>query len=45
MSADKIFYVGYSQGTTQMFYSLAYKDQSFYKDNLYKAVMLAPCMY
>ncbi len=27
-----------------MFYSLAKKDQSFYKDSLYKAVMLAPCM-
>ena len=27
-----------------MFYSLAHKDQDFYKDSLYKAVMLAPCM-
>ncbi len=41
---DKVFYIGYSQGTAQMFYSLAKKDQSFFKDSLYKAVMLAPCM-
>lgn len=40
---DKVFYIGYSQGTAQMFYSLA-KNDSFYKDSLYKAVMLAPCM-
>ncbi len=44
MEVDKIFYIGFSQGTTQMFYSMANDDESFYQDNLYKAVMLAPCM-
>ena len=41
---DKIFYMGYSQGTTQMFYSLAHLDETFHKNNLYKAIMLAPCV-
>jgi len=40
---DKIFYLGYSQGTMQMHYSLAKLESSFYADNLYKAVHLAPC--
>ena len=36
--------MGFSQGTTQMFYSLAHLDETFHKDNLYKAIMLAPCV-
>ena len=27
-----------------MFYSLAHLDESFHKDNLSKAIMLAPCI-
>ena len=40
---DKIFYMGYSQGTIQMFYGLIKlgKDMS---DSLHKVVQLAPCM-
>ena len=40
---DKIFYVGYSQGTVQIFYGLAHLEESFYADNLLKVVTLAPC--
>ena len=40
---DKIFYLGYSQGTIQMFYGLAHKESEFFADSLYKVVQLAPC--
>lgn len=39
---DKIFYVGYSQGTIQMFYGLSHM-QDYYAENLLKVVQLAPC--
>ena len=41
--ADKIFYLGYSQGTLQINYGLAHLESEFYADNLYKVVELAPC--
>ena len=40
---DRIFYLGYSQGTIQMHYGLAHLEDAFYADNLYKVVHLAPC--
>ena len=40
---DKIFYIGYSQGTAQMFYSLAHLESKFHAQNLYKVIQLAPC--
>lgn len=40
---EKIFYVGYSQGTIQMFYGLAHMEEEFHADNVYKVVQLAPC--
>ena len=40
---DKIFYLGYSQGTIQIFYGLAHLEDSFYADSLIKVVTLAPC--
>ena len=40
---DKIFYVGYSQGTIQMHYALTHDDDSFFGNNLHKIVNLAPC--
>ncbi len=40
---DKVFYVGYSQGTAQMFYSLSHLESQFYEDNVHKVVQLAPC--
>lgn len=42
---DKIFYIGYSQGTIQMHYGLAHLESDFHVDNLYRAVHLAPCFY
>ena len=39
---DKIFYIGYSQGTVQMFYGLIKKGKEI-SDNLHKYVALAPC--
>jgi len=27
--ADKVYYIGYSQGTTQMFYGLAHREDDF----------------
>mmetsp|Transcript_14456 Transcript_14456/g.19596 ORF Transcript_14456/g.19596 Transcript_14456/m.19596 type:complete len:163 (+) Transcript_14456:274-762(+) len=41
--ANKVFYLGWSQGTAQMFYALAHLEESFLVDNLYKFVALAPC--
>lgn len=40
---DKIFYLGYSQGTAQMHYGLSHLESSFYAKNLHKVVHLAPC--
>ena len=39
---EKIFYLGYSQGTVQMFYGLAHLEDTYAK-NLHKMVALAPC--
>ena len=41
--ADKVFYIGWSQGTVQMFYALAHLEESFFRHHMYKAVMMAPC--
>ena len=43
--ADKVFYLGWSQGTVQMFYGLAHREEEFFADNLYKFVAMAPCTY
>lgn len=40
---DKIQYLGYSQGTVQMFYGLAHLEEDFFKDNVIKCTMIAPC--
>ena len=32
--ADKVFYIGYSQGNVQMFYALTKLEESFFADNL-----------
>ena len=41
-SKDKIFYIGYSQGTIQMFYGL-FKNGTDISGSLHKIVQLAPC--
>ena len=40
---EKIFYIGYSQGTLQMIYGLAHLEDSYHSKHLLKAVLLAPC--
>ena len=40
---DKIFYIGYSQGTGQMHYALAKNEKSYHVNNLHKVVHMAPC--
>jgi len=41
--AEKVFYLGWSQGTVQMFYALAHLEEDFLVDNLHKFVAFAPC--
>ena len=41
---EKIYYLGYSQGSTQMHYALA-QDSDWFAGRLHRAVMLAPCFY
>lgn len=40
---QKIYYIGYSQGTMQMHYGLAHIEESYLVDNLIRVVSLAPC--
>jgi pimeloyl-ACP methyl ester carboxylesterase len=42
---DKIQYIGYSQGTAQMFYALTHDDENFYGQHLHRTIMLAPVFY
>lgn len=42
---DKVFYIGYSQGTIQMFYGLTKMEKTFHAQNVHKAVLMAPCFY
>ena len=41
----KVNYIGYSMGTTQMFYGLTQVEEEFYADNMNKFVALAPCVW
>ena len=41
--AEKVFYLGWSQGTVQMFYALAHREEDDLVDNLYKFLAFAPC--
>ena len=41
----KVNYIGYSMGTTQMFYGLTQIEDEYYKDHMNKFVALAPCIY
>jgi len=40
---EKIFYIGYSEGTVQMFYGLSHIEESYFEKNLIKFIALAPC--
>ena len=41
--AEKVFYLGYSQGTIQHIYGLARYGKEFYDGSVYKSVLIAPC--
>ena len=42
---EKVNYIGYSMGTTQMFYGLTQIEEDFYAANMAKFVALAPWIY
>ena len=42
--ADKLTYIGFSQGTEQMFYGLG-TNFDFFTEHLRDVIMLAPCVY
>ena len=42
---EKVNYIGYSMGTSQMFYGLTQIEEEFYADNMNKFVAIAPCIY
>ena len=43
LHTDKIVYIGYDQGATELLYGLAYMEDSFYKNYLRGAILMAPC--
>jgi pimeloyl-ACP methyl ester carboxylesterase len=43
-SVQKVWYMGYSQGTIQMFYGLAHLEEEYYKNAVEGFIALAPCM-
>lgn len=40
---DKVSYIGYDQGATQMLYGLAHWEKLFFQKHLSKAILMAPC--
>ena len=42
---EKVNYIGYSMGTTQMFYGLTHIENVYYSHYMNKFVALAPCIY
>ena len=42
---DKVNYIGYSMGTTQMFYGLTHIEGVYYGHYMNKFIALAPCIY
>lgn len=42
---EKVNYIGYSMGTTQMFYGLTQREEDYYGQYLNKFIALAPCIY
>ena len=41
---NKVTYVGYSQGSTQMLYGIA-TEEDYFAEKLNKIIFLAPCLY
>ena len=44
LHTDKIVYIGYDQGATQLLYGLAHMEYEFFKDYVRGAVLMAPCV-
>ena len=42
--AERLTYIGFSQGTEQMFYGLG-TNFEFFNEHLRDVIMLAPCVY
>lgn len=42
-TGEKVFYLGYSQGTVQMFYALAHREDDILVDIMHKFLAFAPC--
>ena len=43
LHTDKILYIGYDIGATQLLYGLAHMEDSFFSQYVRGAIMLAPC--
>ena len=43
--APKVTYIGYSMGTSQMFYGLTQLEQTYYGKYMEKFIAIAPCVY
>ena len=41
----KMTYVGYGEGTSQLFYGLTQREETYFADKLDKAILLAPCLF
>ena len=41
---EKVTYIGYSQGTAQMFYALSKLEDSYFADRINRFVAMAPCL-
>ena len=39
---ERVFYIGYSMGTTQMFHGFAHHSE-YYRQNLLKVIQFGPC--
>ena len=40
---EKVAFIGYDQGATQMLYGLAHWEKLFFDNHLSKAILMAPC--
>lgn len=42
--AEKVTYIGFSQGTAQMFYGLATLEEEYFASRVNRFIALAPCV-
>ena len=41
----RVAYIGYSQGSFQMFYGLATAEEEYYGERIHRFIALAPCIF